>query len=108
MKKKLYVILVDQYEDLGEGYSSGSYDRLLGIVTSFETARNIIEYLAETIIGEENPGYEHCNGCKKGYCGDCLYNMDGEVIEENWDSITLEAGHGVELTYKFKTIEVEV
>ena len=108
MKKVLYIILQDVGEDLGEGYSSNSYNQFLGIVSSFETARNIIEYLTDIDIGEENPNYEHCNGCQKGYCGDCPYFKEGKVVEEDWNEISLDVEYGASITHHFKKIEVEV
>lgn len=109
MKKVLYVILQDVNEDLGEGYFSNGYDQFLGIVSSFKTARNIIEYLTDIGIGEENPNHEHCNGCQQDiWCEDCPYSQEGKVVIDDWNEILFDDRYGVGITYHFKKIEVEV
>ena len=110
MKKTLYVVMNNCGQDLGEGYSSYSGNTFLGIVTSFETARNIIEYLADVDIGEKNPNYEYCNDCKKGYCGDCPYHNHATVDDEDWNLISLECDDifRSDIDYYFQKIEVEV
>ena len=110
MKKSLYVILEDCSQDLGEGYSSWSGDQFLGIVANFETARNIIEYLTDLNIGEENPGYKYCDDCSKGFCGGCQYQEHAIVTDEDWNRISLEADdiYGSNIDFHFVKVEVEV
>lgn len=112
MKQVLYVILMDCYTDLGEGYTSSDCDTFMGIVNDFDTARNIIEYLVDHAIGEENPDYIHCNGCQKSYCGDCTYNSDNhaEILDDDWNQIQIAFPDifGTETSYHFKRIEVEL
>lgn len=111
MKKNLYVIMQNCGMDLGEGYSSWSGNEFLGIVTSFETARNIIEYLADTTIGEKNPNYPICKNCQKSFCGGCVYDEHSKVTDDDWNNISLEGCDYVydsNIDYHFCRVEVEV
>ena len=87
MKKvKMYVVLQDEYSDLGEGYSESRVNQFICIEPSFEAARKCIEALVEHI------------------------ESDYTIFEEDWDFITIDIDDycNTRITYRFKPIEIEV
>ena len=111
MKKTLYVVLRDIGLDLGEGYSSSSSDEFVGVVNDFQTARNIIEYFIDQLIGEIDEDRSVCKSCPKDRgCHGCEYYEHGTVQEDDWDEIYIEMDdwYNSVVTYHFKRIEVEV
>ena len=87
MKKKVYVVLFDSSEELGEGYYSSSYNQFVSVEPTFEKARNVIEKVVQRKMDDSE--------------------YESEILDADGNHIEVEIGD-TWYRYFFNPIEIEV
>ena len=88
---KLYVILLDRSDDLGEGYTDDSFNEFIACRRTFDEARELMTLIADESLGGANDEVR-------------------SVFDEDWDYIEMDGtedyyGYGYEKLH-IKEIEV--